>query len=126
MTQTWKDLNAIASNHENPWMKRMRRDGHCHEAVMWFVHHLTEDIKLLLFQSKVSIPLLSHARYMLASNKIERHFLQALDPSINFFQNFRHECKAGDSEEICRAYEKQVTCQDCHSNVLPPAFHGGK
>jgi len=99
MTQTWKDLNAIASNHENPWMKRMRRDGHCHEAVMWFVHHLTEDIKLLLFQSKVSIPLLSHAR---------------------------HECKAGDSEEICRAYEKQVTCQDCHSNVLPPAFHGGK
>ena len=64
---------------------------------MWFVHHLTEDVKLLLFQCQVEIPLLSHAR---------------------------HHCDdiSGDVvPEICQAYQKQVTCQDCHSNVLPPS-----
>lgn len=93
ISESWKELNKVASEDRNPMMKRMRRDGHCHEAVMWFVHHLTEDVKLLLFQSKIQIPLLSHVR---------------------------HECSPGDITEICEAYKKQVTCSDCHSNVLPP------
>jgi len=94
ISKTWTELNELAANDKNPTMKRMRRDGHCHEAVMWFVHHLTEDVKLLLLESQVEIPLLSHAR---------------------------HYCMPGDIPEICQAYQKQVTCQDCHSNVLPPS-----
>jgi len=96
ISSSWNELNALASAHRDPTMKRMRRDGHCHEAVMWFVHHLTEDLKLLLAQTQlVQIPLLSH---------------------------IRHQCTPGDHSveaKLCSAYQKQVTCSDCHSNVLP-------
>ena len=45
LERTWGELNEIAEGHEpeHP-MHQMRRDGHCHEAVMWYVHHLTQDI----------------------------------------------------------------------------------
>lgn len=95
ISSSWTELNKLAAEHKNPMMKRMRRDGHCHEAVMWFVHHLTQEMKQFLQQFDVTIPLLSHAR---------------------------HECNASqDTVEgrICSAYQKQVTCSDCHSNVLP-------
>ena len=36
----WNALNAIASKH--PHLQRPLRDTHCREAVMWWVHHLTE------------------------------------------------------------------------------------
>ena len=94
ISKSWTSLNKLASDHKNPMMKRMRRDGHCHEAVMWFVHHLTEDFKAMLQEMDIAIPLLSHAR---------------------------HECEPSDTVEgrICAAYQDQVSCQDCHSNKLP-------
>ena len=33
MVREWESLNAKAE------LARMHRDGHCHEAVMWYVHH---------------------------------------------------------------------------------------
>ena len=57
---------------------------------MWFVHHLTEDVKLQLLESQEQIPLLPQTH---------------------------HTCTPGDIPEICEAYEDQVTCQDCHSTV---------
>jgi len=90
ISEKWTELNELAANDKNPMMRVMRRDGHCHEAVMWFVHHLTEDVKLRLLESQVEIPLLSQTR---------------------------HICTPGDSPEICEAYQKQITCQDCHSTV---------
>lgn len=94
---SWIELNKVAAQHRNPMMKRMRRDGHCHEAVMWFVHHLTHDLKQILQQSGLAIPLLSSTE---------------------------HECDANDVTDegrVCSAYQKQVTCASCHSNVLPPS-----
>ena len=58
-----------------------------------FVHHLTEDMKLLLKDANIKLPLLSH---------------------------YRHDCgSSSDSvakEKVCDAYQQQVTCADCHSD----------
>ena len=35
---TWAGLNRLAANDKDPMLKRIRRDGHCHEAVMWYGH----------------------------------------------------------------------------------------
>ena len=40
MVRVWESLNAKAE------LARMHRDGHCHEAVMWYVHHLPESMKI--------------------------------------------------------------------------------
>ena len=47
---------------------RMHRDGHCHEAVMWYVHHLLESMKEVV-QDKASLPLLSQIRHDLSLAK---------------------------------------------------------
>ena len=39
MAREWESLNAKAE------LARMHRDGHCHEAVKWYVHHLPESMK---------------------------------------------------------------------------------
>jgi len=92
--QNWIGLNELAANDKDPMLKRIRRDGHCHEAVMWFVHHLTEDMKQLLVNADITLPLLSH---------------------------HRHDCEVGEpsstKEKICSAYREQVTCADCHSDL---------
>ena len=36
MVREWESLNA------KPKLARVHRDGHCHEAVLWCVHHLPE------------------------------------------------------------------------------------
>ena len=39
----WDSLTAQLSEvHDDHIAHQIRRDGHCHEAVMWWVHHLTE------------------------------------------------------------------------------------
>ena len=43
MAREWDSLNAKAAR--DPELARMHRDGHCHEAVMWCVHHLPESMK---------------------------------------------------------------------------------
>jgi len=90
---SWNGLNHIASSDPDPMLAKIRRDGHCHEAVMWFVHHLTEDMKQLLKYADIKLPLLSH---------------------------HRHNC-GGSSEslakdKVCDAYEQQIGCADCHSD----------
>ena len=34
---TWAGLNRLAADDKDPMLRRIRRDGHCHEAVMWYV-----------------------------------------------------------------------------------------
>jgi len=93
----WVGLNKIASSHPDPRMKAVRRDGHCHEAVMWYVHHLTEDMKEMFKTAQVPLPLLSPARHQ-------------------FCQQVEDE----EGTRVCGAYQEQVTCASCHSNEIPP------
>jgi len=87
--ERWERLSRLASslggNHET-----MHRDGHCHEAVMWFVHHTSEPLRKKL-AAMMTVPLLPY-------NK--------------------HDCSP--SEPLCDEYLKQVSCQDCHAESTAP------
>jgi len=91
LVQEWEELNKLAST--DPDLARAHRDGHCHEAVMWYVHHLPEDMKDLL-KDKISLPLLS---------------------------SMQHELKetAEHGQTVHRAYQEKVTCASCHSAEYP-------
>jgi hypothetical protein len=49
----WSRMNELVK--ENPHMSEMHRDGHCHEAVMWLVHH----IPWMVAPADSPVPLLS-------------------------------------------------------------------
>jgi len=93
LVQEWEELNKLAST--DPDLARAHRDGHCHEAVMWYVHHLPEDMKELL-KDKISLPLLSSMRH-----------------------DLKHTAVHG--ERVHRAYQEKVTCASCHSAEFPTA-----
>ena len=93
MQQTWEKLNAAA---EAEGMSGMHRDGHCHEAVMWFTHHLEEDAKRVLNAQGVVLPLLSAARHVCPESPTEAQ------------------------AAVCKEYDYKVSCSDCHSKT-PPA-----
>lgn len=98
LTSNWIGLNKLASDHPDPRMKYVRRDGHCHETVMWYVHHLTEDMKEVFKTARIPLPLLSPARH-----------------------DFCNMVEDEEGRKICGAYQEQVTCASCHSNELPPS-----
>lgn len=93
MSKEWEELNAEAA--ANPELARMHRDGHCHEAVMWYVHHLPESAKAAI-KDKAQLPLLANFKH----NVLESH------PQATRLQ---------------RAYEEKVSCASCHSFTYPPA-----
>jgi len=96
----WAELDKAIESHahdEAHPIHAMHRDGHCHEAVMWFVHHLTKDVKEVLASSGVEIPLLSPKRHACPADASNGH------------------------AKVCKAYEEQVTCASCHSKALKAA-----
>jgi len=42
----WKEITQVAES--NPFLVEMQRDGHCLEAIMWWVHHLSEKTRAKL------------------------------------------------------------------------------
>merc|ERR1711862_784755 len=87
--ERWERLTRLASSlgadHET-----MHRDGHCHEAVMWFVHHISEPMRKKL-GAMLAVPFLPYSK---------------------------HECNVG--EDLCDEYLAQVSCQDCHAESTAP------
>jgi len=96
LESNWAQLNELAADSYK-W-RQVRRDGHCHEAVMWYVHHISQDMKELLKSANVPVPLLSPARHGVCYEPLD---------DVH-------------GERICAAYREQVTCASCHSNELPP------
>jgi len=70
------------------------RDAHCHEVVMWFVHHLTsqEQNRVMLTTTLPMLPITDHT-----SGKGKRAI----------------EDRAG------KFYDEKVTCQNCHVGGIP-------
>lgn len=91
IVQQWNELNVLAAT--DPDLARAHRDGHCHEAVMWYVHHLPEAMKNTL-KDEISLPLLTSMRHSL---KVE----------------------AQHGPLVHRAYEEKVSCASCHSQEYP-------
>lgn len=61
-----------------------QRDAHCHEAVMWYIHHLTDDARQR-FRDGHKLPLLPS----------QTHAVEGEDPTT-------------------KLYASKVTCQKCH------------
>merc|ERR1712110_1306065 len=83
----WERMSklAVSLGAEN-----MHRDGHCHEAVMWFAHHIPEGIRNEL-ANVMALPLLPYTM---------------------------HSCVDGSCKhEVHDEYLKQVSCQDCHQDA---------
>ena len=91
MSKQWDELNTEAAH--DPELARMHRDGHCHEAVMWYVHHLPESVRSKL-KDNLELPLLSNFRHNVLDSKPHAVRLQ-------------------------RAYEEKVSCASCHSFTYP-------
>jgi len=98
LQSTWSSLNAeVAAHPDKENLHTIQRDGHCHEAVMWYVHHLSEDVKKILGETGVEIPLLSY----------EHH-----EPACATTKDSTH-------ANVCQHYQETVTCASCHANALP-------
>lgn len=93
MSKEWEEMNAEAA--ADPELARMHRDGHCHEAVMWYVHHLPDSVKAAM-KDKAELPLLSNFRHNVIERKPHAVRLQ-------------------------RAYDEKVSCASCHSFTYPPS-----
>lgn len=91
ISKEWEELNAEAA--KDPELARMHRDGHCHEAVMWYVHHLPESVRAAI-RDKAGMPLLSNFRHNVLERKPQAARLQ-------------------------QAYEEKVSCASCHSFTYP-------
>eukprot|EP01063_Lacrimia_lanifica_P035220 TRINITY_DN665_c0_g1_i1.p2 TRINITY_DN665_c0_g1~~TRINITY_DN665_c0_g1_i1.p2 ORF type:complete len:386 (+),score=173.72 TRINITY_DN665_c0_g1_i1:401-1558(+) len=103
----WGDLNdalAASGGGGGGAAAAIHRDGHCHEAVMWWVHHVSEDMKMVLSSTPITIPLLPQATHSAVC-------AGAIEGAETV------------TKRVCKVYQEQVTCQSCHSNALPPA-HG--
>jgi len=83
----WERLNNLASILG---AEDVQRDGHCHEAVMWFVHHVPETLRNHVADA-MAVPLLPYTQ---------------------------HSCD--EKHEVCEEYLKQVSCQDCHRDADIP------
>merc|ERR1711924_232112 len=53
ISKEWEELNVEAA--KDPELARMHRDGHCHEAVMWYVHHLPQSARAAI-RDKAEMP----------------------------------------------------------------------
>jgi hypothetical protein len=86
--EQWKQTNEQVKGL--PHLKEMQRDGHCHEAVMWLVHHVPAADQHSVF-ARMPVPLLS--------TKL-------------------HKCPdsaKSDEAEVCKVYDTQKSCAECHS-----------
>eukprot|EP00948_MAST-09A_sp_MAST-9A-sp1_P001166 g1166.t1 len=106
LQRDWERLNTLIENEEST-EEQMKlhdvvRDGHCHEAVMWYVHHLTADVKAALSELPFTLPLLSF-----------KHHGAATDGHCHPKNRQRRLVW----EEACKVYEEKVTCASCHSNA---------
>jgi hypothetical protein len=88
----WERVSRMASELGEKY-EAMHRDGHCHEAVMQFVHHISEPARQKL-AALIAVPLLPYASH-------------------------GDQC-AGESHDVCTEYLNQVSCQDCHQESTAP------
>jgi len=85
----WDELNDLVSRNDH--LEEMHRDGHCHEAVMWLVHHVPASEQQTIFARQLA-PLLP----------LEKH---SCDTDAD-------DAAGG---EVCKVYEGMRSCADCHS-----------
>ena len=66
-------------------------------SVSRYVHHLTSDLKALITDLELSVPLLSP------------HFHTTCTEDAGNMDDVK--------ESVCKSYQEQITCASCHSRV---------
>jgi len=89
----WAEVNAHVTS--NPHLEEMQRAGHCHEAVMWLVHHVSAPEQQTVFATQRFAPLLPVADH---SNSCAPNATQS-------------------EHKVCELFEAQRSCADCHSGT---------
>jgi len=93
--ERWERLSRMASQFGKDY-ETIHRDGHCHEAVMWFVHHISEPVRQKL-AALLAVPLLPYNKHECATEFI-----------------------TDGQKSLCDEYLAQVSCQDCHHDATAP------
>jgi hypothetical protein len=89
----WAEMNSAAGSH--PQLIKMQRDGHCQEAVMWWIHHLSEETKASM--QDLTIPAL---------------------PLVHWREPTAEE--GADAAKLYKAhYHPSSTCLACHGGGMP-------
>jgi len=71
--QRWERLNSLAQTIEGAM--EVQRDGHCHEAVMWFVHHVPESVRNAVAQT-MAVPLLPYTQHDCGEHEVCKEYLK--------------------------------------------------
>lgn len=95
----WATIDAAASS--TPALSALRRDGLCHEAVMWAVHHVSSSAMLALHADGLVLPSLPVVRHEAPVAGMPSHSPAALAHHI-----------------VYKEYEQQVSCQQCHTGTI--------
>ena len=124
------DRELEASAHRE-WLGAVRRDGLCHEAVMWFVHHLPEaqQRRLMTSSSSFSSSSKQHHNRTLPSLPETLHqgppgSLEAASAAVIMQPQPRPSTHPGASgasapeSKVLAEYSQQVSCQQCHTGTI--------
>merc|ERR1712216_145791 len=69
----WEELNALAQDIVGA--AEVQRDGHCHEAVMWFVHHVPETVRNTVAET-MTLPLLPYTMHNCGKHAVCDEYLK--------------------------------------------------
>lgn len=87
----WAAVDAAAAVSEK--LKEVRRDGLCHEAVMWWAHHLPLSAQQRFSSEGITLPSLPEKRHT--------------------------QVETSDAARLVHGeYEQQVSCQQCHTGKI--------
>lgn len=95
----WSDLDRAAAVDDD--FAAIRRDGLCHETVMWWVHHLSTPIQRRLVAEGIVLPSLPTTEHVAGQD----HGSSAL--AVNRAHQVVH-----------AEYAHQVSCQQCHTGTI--------
>lgn len=96
MQASFDELNAAVAGR--PELHDVLRDGLCHQAVMWFIHHLPRTTQEELTAVGLTLPLLPLGDHTSARGR-------RLDQDAE---------GAAAEEMVLRSYKAYATCQACH------------
>ena len=125
----WKALDSeLEASAHREWLGAVRRDGLCHEAVMWFVHHLPEAKQRRLMTSDSSaaqhhnrtLPSLPETLHQGPPGGLEAAsavVMQPQSPSTHPRAAAASAAAAPESKVLAE-YSQQVSCQQCHTGTV--------
>jgi hypothetical protein len=91
LEKSWVEEAQIV--HDTPSLHDMARDGKCHEAVMWYTHHLSESTK----------------------EEAKLHLALPLLPNVQHLVNKNLHVEGSSHDKVFKGYKQGLGCTKCHA-----------